>query len=62
MPGAPGMIFSQTPQGSDFPMSYVGGLRSSPAATGQFVLEDLGRFGIRIFKEISTGDEISLAL
>ncbi|QDV52192.1 hypothetical protein Enr17x_42520 [Gimesia fumaroli] len=41
MPGAPGMIFSQTPPGSDFPVSYVGGFRCSPAATGRFVPEHL---------------------
>ena len=41
MPGAPGMIFSQTPLGFDFPVSYVDGLRCSPAATGQLVLEHL---------------------
>lgn len=35
------MIFSQTPLGSDFPMSYVDGLRCSPAATGRFDLEQL---------------------
>jgi len=35
------VIFSQTPLGSDFPMSYVDGLRCSPAATGRFDLEQL---------------------
>ena len=41
IPGAPGMIFSRTPPGSDFPASCVGGFRYSPAATGQFVPERL---------------------
>ncbi len=41
IPGSPGMNFSRTPPGSDFPVSCVGGFRYSPVATGRFVLARL---------------------
>ena len=41
IPGAPGMNFSRTLPGSDFPVSCVGGFHCSPAATGRFVPERL---------------------
>ena len=41
IPGATGMIFSQTPPGSSFPVGCVGGFRHSPTATGQLYLESL---------------------
>ena len=41
IPGAPGMTFSRTLPGSDFPVSCVGGFRYNLAATGRFVLARL---------------------
>ena len=55
IPGAPGMNFSRTPPGSDFPMSCVGGFRYSPAATGQLVPERLS--GLKTNAGLNIPDE-----